>query len=94
MHCGIILFTLLKERLNHLINTWRLFLPTPREGNVFIGVCHSVHNWPHGSILVGYSVIVRSVRILLECFLVFYSNSDTRSVILCFYTQVCYVKTL
>ena len=33
-----------------------LVLPTAREGNVFTGVCHSVHNW--------------SIRILLECFLV------------------------
>ena len=23
-------------------------LPTAREGNVFTGVCHSVHNRPHG----------------------------------------------
>ena len=23
-------------------------LPTARKGNVFTGVCHSVHNWPHG----------------------------------------------
>ena len=23
------------------------FLPTAREGNVFRGVCHSVHNRPH-----------------------------------------------
>ena len=24
-----------------------LFLPIAREGNVFTGDCHSVHNWPH-----------------------------------------------
>ena len=24
------------------------FLLTAREGNVFTGMCHSVHNWPHG----------------------------------------------
>ena len=23
-------------------------LPTAREGNIFTGVCHSVHNLPHG----------------------------------------------
>ena len=28
--------------------TYCRFLPTAREGNVFIGVCHSVHNRPHG----------------------------------------------
>ena len=25
------------------------FLPTSREGNVFTGICHSVHNRPHGN---------------------------------------------
>ena len=25
----------------------RILLPTAREGNVFRGVCHSVHNRPH-----------------------------------------------
>ena len=25
-----------------------MFLPTAREGNVFTGVCHSVHHRPHG----------------------------------------------
>ena len=29
------------------IHHW-YFLPTAREGNVFTGICHSVHNWPYG----------------------------------------------
>ena len=28
--------------------SWDLFLQTAREGNVFTGICHSVHNPPHG----------------------------------------------
>ena len=29
-------------------------LPTAREGNVFTGVCHSVHNLPHGYSVTAY----------------------------------------
>ena len=29
------------------VNTLKILLPTVREGNVFTGVCHSVHNRPH-----------------------------------------------
>ena len=28
-------------------NSTFLLLPTAREGNVYTGICHSVHNWPH-----------------------------------------------
>ena len=38
------------ETSNIFFTTTRkvVLLPTAREGNVFTGVCHSVHNWPHG----------------------------------------------
>ena len=29
-------------------------LPTAREGNVFTGVCHSVHNWPHAYLVTAH----------------------------------------
>ena len=47
------------------LSSWKYFevlLPTAREGNVFIDICHSVQNQPHAYsvscllILVGYSV--------------------------------------
>ena len=44
-------------------------LPIAREGSVFTGVYHSVHNWPHGYSSLLILVTVRLVRILLECFL-------------------------
>ena len=41
------------------------------QGNVFTGVCHSVHNRSRGTRSLLILVTMRSVRILLECFLVF-----------------------
>ena len=29
-------------------------LPTAREGNVFTGICHSVHNWPHDYLVTAH----------------------------------------
>ena len=55
------------------------FLTTAREGNVFTGVCLStISLMPTGSLLG--LVMVRSVRIVLECFLVWYFISESGSV--------------
>ena len=32
-----------------------ILLPTTREGNVLTGVCHSVHNRPHGYLVIAHS---------------------------------------
>ena len=48
-----------------------LLLPTAREGNVFKGVCHSVHNLPHGYSILLILVTLQSVRIPLKCFLAY-----------------------
>ena len=58
-----------------------VFLPTAREGNVSIGVCHSVHYRPYGYSVTAHPCLATwslfllltawSVRILLECFLVY-----------------------
>ena len=39
------------------------FLPTAREGNVFTGVCHSVHNRPHA-----YSVTAHPCWLFVHCY--------------------------
>ena len=38
-------------------NSTFLFLPTAREGNVFTGVCHYVHNRPYGYSVTCYSAV-------------------------------------
>ena len=46
------------------------YLPTTREGNVFTGVCHSVHNRPHGYSITahpGYSVVGTHPTGMLSC---------------------------
>ena len=48
---------------------FRHLLPTAREGNVFTGVCLSTIGLMDTGSLLGL-VMARSVRILLECFLV------------------------
>ena len=35
--------------------TEAIFLPTARESNVFTGVCHSVHSWPHAYLVTAHS---------------------------------------
>ena len=47
-----------------------LFLPTAREGNVFTGVCHSVHNRPHVYSVTAhpcYSVVGTHPTGMLSC---------------------------
>ena len=54
-----------------------LLLPTAREGNVFTGVCLSTIGLMATRSLLG-PVTVRSVRILLKCFLVWHCiNGDS-----------------
>ena len=48
------------------------WLPTAREGNVLTGLCHSVHNRPHGYSFTAHPCFTaRLLRILLGCFLVY-----------------------
>ena len=44
-------------------NSYVLLLQTAREGNVFIGVYHSVYNWPYG-----HSVIAHPCWLLGHCY--------------------------
>ena len=43
-----------------------------REGNVFTGVCHSVHNQPHGYWFTAHPCYGAVGSILLQCFLVWH----------------------
>ena len=45
-------------------------LPTAREGNVFTGICHSVHNRPHGYLVTVhpcYSAVGTHPTGMLSC---------------------------
>ena len=46
-------------------------LPTAREGNVFTGVCNSVHKWPHGCWFTAhscYGAVGTHPTAMLSCF--------------------------
>ena len=65
----------------HVKYNYALLLPTARKGNVFTVVCLSTIGLMDTDSLLGL-VTARSVRILLECFLVFERNLF--SIYLCF----------
>ena len=68
---------LIFEKLNQIEGIFR-FLPTSMEGNVFTGVCHSVHNRPHDYSVTAqpcYSAVGTRPTGMLSCYLFVYSSS-------------------
>ena len=59
----------IEEASDRIKHTNTAYLPTAREGNVFTDVCLSTTGLMNTGSLLGL-VTTRSVRILLECFLV------------------------
>ena len=66
--------------LGHFLRGYNLqlfygYLPTAREGNVgnvFTGVCHSLHNWPHSYLFTAhlcYSAVGTHPSEMLSCYL-------------------------
>ena len=60
---------------------WTRLLPTAREANVFTGVCHSVHDRPHGYPVTAhpcYGAIGTHPTGMLSCCLLCAENGSVR----------------